>query len=307
MADSAQSAKASGSSSHEGNPQTRLGDSPAEGQPELIDNVLPDSATPAVAQATESPSTSSHGKRKDPDATSSAQKRVRRSEATSSDQPVAGPSRLPHTDHSENAGGGELLSLGTSASLATDELPRIDRVFRSPSASDHYSPAGELLYPDATPRRQIPGAGRRLRRAAASDAMGSGAGPSHEGPIDVDALLDNTEAPPRRLAAQGTSSTIGSMSLSRLLNFEEEDELPSTPPEATQPAESSGTVAESSTTKQRTPPKLSGYNCPICFSPPTFATMTPCGHVCCAECLFTAVKTTIQRSMYHGPAASVAK
>ncbi|KAF8198271.1 hypothetical protein K438DRAFT_703602 [Mycena galopus ATCC 62051] len=40
---------------------------------------------------------------------------------------------------------------------------------------------------------------------------------------------------------------------------------------------------------------LSAYACPICFFPPTNATLTPCGHVCCGACLFTAVKTMIQR------------
>lgn len=47
---------------------------------------------------------------------------------------------------------------------------------------------------------------------------------------------------------------------------------------------------------------LSAYPCPICFSPPTNATLTPCGHICCGECLFTAVKTTMQRATYAGPA-----
>ncbi|KAF9071548.1 hypothetical protein BDP27DRAFT_510908 [Rhodocollybia butyracea] len=32
---------------------------------------------------------------------------------------------------------------------------------------------------------------------------------------------------------------------------------------------------------------LSTYTCPICFCPPTNATMTPCGHVACGSCLFT--------------------
>ncbi|KAH9917264.1 uncharacterized protein B0H18DRAFT_859298, partial [Fomitopsis serialis] len=46
---------------------------------------------------------------------------------------------------------------------------------------------------------------------------------------------------------------------------------------------------------------LSAYSCPICFSPPVRATMTPCGHVCCGECLFTAIKTTMQRASYTAP------
>ncbi|KAK7691187.1 hypothetical protein QCA50_006290 [Cerrena zonata] len=54
-------------------------------------------------------------------------------------------------------------------------------------------------------------------------------------------------------------------------------------------------------------PPLGNYTCPICFSAPTNATMTPCGHICCGECLFTAVKTTIQRAAYHGPEAERAK
>lgn len=47
---------------------------------------------------------------------------------------------------------------------------------------------------------------------------------------------------------------------------------------------------------------LASYTCPVCFSPPTYATITPCGHVLCGDCLFTAVKTTIQRGAYTLPA-----
>ncbi|KAJ3979008.1 hypothetical protein F5890DRAFT_1547551, partial [Lentinula detonsa] len=74
-------------------------------------------------------------------------------------------------------------------------------------------------------------------------------------------------------------------------------------------------LRESSTTLNPTPisPKslpdllsthsLSTYNCHICFSPPTNATMTPCGHVACGPCLFTAVKTALRReSMMMGGA-----
>lgn len=44
---------------------------------------------------------------------------------------------------------------------------------------------------------------------------------------------------------------------------------------------------------------LSSFPCPICFSPPVNATLTPCGHICCGECLFTAIKTTMQRAVTH--------
>ncbi|KAI0750262.1 hypothetical protein C8Q80DRAFT_1101498, partial [Daedaleopsis nitida] len=47
---------------------------------------------------------------------------------------------------------------------------------------------------------------------------------------------------------------------------------------------------------------LAAYTCPICFSPPSHATITPCGHVLCGECLFTAIKTTLQRGAYTLPA-----
>jgi hypothetical protein len=48
--------------------------------------------------------------------------------------------------------------------------------------------------------------------------------------------------------------------------------------------------------KKRKEELLGGYSCPICFSPPTNATLTPCGHICCGLCLFMAVKTTMQRA-----------
>ena len=53
---------------------------------------------------------------------------------------------------------------------------------------------------------------------------------------------------------------------------------------------------------------LGNYSCPICFSPPTNATLTPCGHICCGSCLFVAVKTTMHRStMMMAPEGAVAR
>nr|GAT47123.1 predicted protein [Mycena chlorophos] len=60
----------------------------------------------------------------------------------------------------------------------------------------------------------------------------------------------------------------------------------------------SSSLASSSKLPPAPPPppqRLSEYSCPICFCAPTNATMTPCGHVCCGSCLFTAIKTMIQR------------
>lgn len=43
------------------------------------------------------------------------------------------------------------------------------------------------------------------------------------------------------------------------------------------------------------PEPLHTYSCPICFSSPTNATLTPCGHITCGECLFTAVGAAAAR------------
>jgi len=45
---------------------------------------------------------------------------------------------------------------------------------------------------------------------------------------------------------------------------------------------------------------ISEYNCPICFSPPTAATLTPCGHVMCGSCLFASVRTSLTRARNLG-------
>ncbi|KIY69368.1 hypothetical protein CYLTODRAFT_230546 [Cylindrobasidium torrendii FP15055 ss-10] len=43
---------------------------------------------------------------------------------------------------------------------------------------------------------------------------------------------------------------------------------------------------------------LGGFNCPVCFCAPTNATVTPCGHISCGECLFSAIK--IAQSKHFG-------
>ncbi|KAJ3543558.1 hypothetical protein NMY22_g3103 [Coprinellus aureogranulatus] len=69
-----------------------------------------------------------------------------------------------------------------------------------------------------------------------------------------------------------------------------------------QSAASSSTVVPLPTRLPRppTPPPqpdlLSSYTCPICFFPPSNATLTPCGHICCGSCLFTAIKSSQSRN-----------
>ncbi|KAH8094489.1 hypothetical protein BXZ70DRAFT_947675 [Cristinia sonorae] len=244
----------------------------------------------------------SRGKRKGTRSKLGAKKRQKqnagtgRSAAWTADETAAGPSRSPpqRTDTMDSSA--DVLDLLETGDIESD----ISFIAPARSASDHYSASGELLYPEAGPSRD--------QRGVVADDDDS-----------AETYLTATQ-----LTAQTSTSTVGTMSMARILNFDDDDvPQPSMSTEA-QPhrshiaeAGSSASVASttatppaaasSGTQPQRTPPKLSGYNCPICFSPPTYATMTPCGHVCCGECLFTAVKTTIQRSVYHGPASSNAK
>jgi hypothetical protein len=48
------------------------------------------------------------------------------------------------------------------------------------------------------------------------------------------------------------------------------------------------------------PEYLHTYSCPICFGSPVNATLTPCGHILCGSCLFTAVGAAIQRTGIGG-------
>ncbi|CCL99925.1 uncharacterized protein FIBRA_01950 [Fibroporia radiculosa] len=109
----------------------------------------------------------------------------------------------------------------------------------------------------------------------------------NDGPIDVDALPDSLYPLPSRGRGKRRAESLVA------------DDEPS------QHASSSKEPLKTSACEQATcgDEPLSEYTCPICFTPPMRATLTPCGHICCGECLFTAVKTTIQRNMYTVPAS----
>jgi hypothetical protein len=73
------------------------------------------------------------------------------------------------------------------------------------------------------------------------------------------------------------------------------------------PASTSGIIPPGTTSSQKddtpvAPPEpdlLCTYTCPICFCPPTNATLVPCGHVFCGPCLFMAIKANLKREP-HG-------
>ena len=117
-----------------------------------------------------------------------------------------------------------------------------------------------------------------------ASAAGLSTHPPKVDSIDVDALPDDgaDEAAPSGILGAGTSTG--------------------------ETAETENVDAEKTPEKPRRE-ALSAYICPICFSPPTNATLTPCGHICCGECLFNAVKATIERSQRpaFGPAAANAR
>lgn len=115
-----------------------------------------------------------------------------------------------------------------------------------------------------------------------------------DGAIDVDALTDTASPPPQSLRY-----TDGSFLSQNSFTEEELHPITSTPQPPTPPP-------PPPPVRPKVEP-LSPYNCPICFSPPTHATLTPCGHVCCGDCLFAAVKSSIERAAYHGPIAQAAR
>lgn len=112
-------------------------------------------------------------------------------------------------------------------------------------------------------------------------------------PIDVDALPGNSTmagssslSPPVMLGGSSSQTTSESANTSR--------DAQTFSPKSREPLERQDSPVSGDE-------PLSAYTCPICFSPPTRATLTPCGHICCGECLFTAVKTTMQRAGHAVP------
>ncbi|KIL59031.1 hypothetical protein M378DRAFT_181020 [Amanita muscaria Koide BX008] len=128
--------------------------------------------------------------------------------------------------------------------------------------------------------------------AAASDSSSSPTESETESDIDEDFhdlnVVDDDDQPLQYIDVPPESAT-GSTCTS-LPQSQYQTQSPSPIPAASSQPRRKRTPA---TTTQ--PDFLSEYTCPICFSPPTNATLTPCGHICCGSCLFMAVKTTLHR------------
>ncbi|KZT06079.1 uncharacterized protein LAESUDRAFT_726288 [Laetiporus sulphureus 93-53] len=117
----------------------------------------------------------------------------------------------------------------------------------------------------------------------------------HSGTIDAVLM-------PEKIGSGGHSVMIPSTSVGGPMG---RDEIPQAGLSVSHPSSSKRKREATIDTREQTPSQanepLSAYTCPICFSPPTNATVTPCGHICCGDCLFTAVKTSMQRATFSGP------
>ncbi|KAL5504003.1 hypothetical protein ACEPAH_8076 [Sanghuangporus vaninii] len=219
--------------------------------------------------------------------------RTRHSDATDASQherenATPGPSNL--NGEAPNRSTRSLQSRGRRRAYSIrDELDDEDQSYvqsltSSPSSSEGYLP------PEMSPSRPSP---RRKRRVAAptkrairrrklnnSQALEAntdpGADPSTLPSTSTQVTTPEPDVEMIRLPGEPTTNGV----------YEIESSSPLVTPKATTSAYAATVSSE----------PLAEYTCPICFSTPTNATMTPCGHVCCGECLFTAVRSTLQRA-----------
>ncbi|KAL4257802.1 E3 ubiquitin-protein ligase complex SLX5-SLX8 subunit SLX8 [Pleurotus pulmonarius] len=113
----------------------------------------------------------------------------------------------------------------------------------------------------------------------------------HEHDAGVGGTSDSWAGP----SPEATSPIVSSPSLAKLLHPRNQS------PPPTHVHHKRKRQSESQSQPQPQPPPLdpssllTAYTCPICFSSPTNATLTPCGHIMCGACLFAAVKAGLQR------------
>ncbi|KAL5485875.1 hypothetical protein ACEPAI_6918 [Sanghuangporus weigelae] len=218
--------------------------------------------------------------------------RTRCSEAADASQPerenvTPGPSNL--NGEAANRPTRSLQTRGRRRAYSIrDELDDEDQSYVQSPTSSPFSSEG-YLPPEMSPSRPSPKRKRRVapskranKRRKLNNSQASevntdpGAGPSTLPPTSTQVTSSEPDVEIIRLPGEPTINGI----------YEVESSSPLVTPKAATSASAAAASSE----------PLVEYTCPICFSTPTNATMTPCGHVCCGECLFTAVRSTLQRA-----------
>ncbi|KZO99081.1 hypothetical protein CALVIDRAFT_534609 [Calocera viscosa TUFC12733] len=207
--------------------------------------------------------------------------------------PVAGPSRRPHEVEE-----GEIVFVGatppasrrgvrSSARLSAASRPSINGIILPPRGVSGVDPDGPprnfYLPPDPPDTRSRP-----RRRPAPRQAGPSNPKKRKLAPINTLSVHpDGGDVFSSTGLAPGSGGTSPLTSMSGASN-------PGTP----QPSPSSAPTTLP--TPPSPPPNLqplTSYTCPICFSPPAHATITPCGHLMCGECLYSSVRANLERAM----------
>ncbi|KAK7442501.1 hypothetical protein VKT23_016099 [Stygiomarasmius scandens] len=179
------------------------------------------------------------------------------------------PTTSPQRTHS-------LAHILNDGALSTGIAP--SSLVLSPSSSS--APAAVAPEPDPLPSRGKAKSKGKGKAKAASNV---------DSDIDVEALLSPDSDSEVQLIARTTLATVAD-AVSNDIEPRKDANL------------KSKAAASSSSSQPKPKPELdestllSSYTCPVCFSPPTNATLTPCGHICCGACLFSAVKSTIKRA-----------
>ncbi|KAI0267739.1 hypothetical protein BC834DRAFT_968660 [Gloeopeniophorella convolvens] len=141
--------------------------------------------------------------------------------------------------------------------------------------------------------------GKRARRAGSDDGLVSPVRPAHPGSIlpNLTAPLASEPQPP------AATTRPAPVPLALPLPLPLPAPSPPSPRSLSAPPTSpilSTTAAAAAAPRHASPPPepepLHTYACPICFSPPANATVTPCGHIMCGECLFTAIGAAAVRT-----------
>ncbi|KAI0346230.1 hypothetical protein BDW22DRAFT_1352273 [Trametopsis cervina] len=238
----------------------------------------------------------------------------------------------PAGSHSAgNAGSSSSGSPQTSLPPHQSTFPRLENDEQSPSLQEHQSSSNAArsdkrpvadTYPtnipghDVRTDEDVPHKRRRLTHHTAEITNGQNssdidridrASESEQTQMDLDSSASRTDVL-LDISGVGDLPSAASETQQQLVD-QGRMAIPSAANSSARLGSSTRTLSQDDDASPRQPKldPLSSYTCPICFSPPSHATLTPCGHICCGDCLFTAVKSSIERAAFHGPVAERAK